>query len=136
VPRQPSPWLEDVQAARGALAAGGSADRADLRDRIAAERRKLRATADADPGGRRPNVTVGRNADPGVLTALKSWRSAAARAAGVPAHLIFHDTTLAAVAEARPRDQASLLALPGLGPVKAGRYGDDLLRVVAQSLAS
>jgi DNA helicase-2/ATP-dependent DNA helicase PcrA len=71
-----------------------------------------------------------------VLNALKAWRTAAARAAGVPAFVIFHDTTLAAVAEARPGDRASLLALPGLGPVKAERYGDDLLRVVAESIAS
>jgi DNA helicase-2/ATP-dependent DNA helicase PcrA len=40
------------------------------------------------------------------------------------------------VAEAQPRTRASLLALPGLGPVKAERYGDDLLRVVAEHQAS
>jgi superfamily II DNA helicase RecQ len=49
----------------------------------------------------------------------------------VPAHVIFHDATLAAVAEARPRNRAELLALPGLGPVKAQRYGDTLLAVLA-----
>jgi DNA helicase-2/ATP-dependent DNA helicase PcrA len=130
VPRQPSPWLDDIQAARAALAGGASPT--DLRDRVAAERRKLRSTS----GGRRTNVTVGLDADPGVLTALKAWRSAAAKAAGVPAYVIFHDTTLAAVAEARPATRASLLALPGLGPVKAQRYGDDLLRVVAEHRAS
>jgi DNA helicase-2/ATP-dependent DNA helicase PcrA len=132
VPRQPSPWLDDIQAARAALAGGGAID---LRDRVAAERRKLRS-ADGGRSGRRPNVTVGLDADPGVLTALKAWRSAAARAAGVPAYVIFHDTTLAAVAEAQPVSRASLLALPGLGPVKAERYGDDLLRVVAEHRAS
>ncbi len=45
--------------------------------------------------------------------------------------MVFHDTTLAAVAEARPRTQAALLDLPGLGPVKAERYGDALLAVIA-----
>ena len=74
--------------------------------------------------------------DPAVLNALKEWRSAAARAAGVPAFVIFHDTTLAAVAEACPGDRGELLALPGLGPVKAERYGDDLLRVVAEHITS
>jgi superfamily II DNA helicase RecQ len=49
----------------------------------------------------------------------------------VPAFVVFHDTTLAAVAEARPRDVPALLALPGMGPVKAERYGDALLAVVA-----
>jgi len=136
VPRQPSPWLEDVQAARAALSGGGVGNVADLRDRVAAERRKLRAADGGRGSGRRgSSVTVGADADPAVLGALKAWRSQAARAAGVPAHVIFHDTTLAAVAEARPRSRASLLALPGLGPVKAERYGDDLLRVVAEHAA-
>jgi DNA helicase-2/ATP-dependent DNA helicase PcrA len=129
VPRQPSPWLDDIQAARAALSGD---ERLDLRDRITAERRKIRSI----DGGRRGTVTVGANADPAVLSALKAWRSAAARAAGVPAYVIFHDTTLAAVAEAQPRTRASLLALPGLGPVKAQRYGDDLLRVVAEHAAA
>jgi DNA helicase-2/ATP-dependent DNA helicase PcrA len=133
VPRQPSPWLDDIQAARAALAGGATAT--DLRDRVLAERRKLRST-DGGRATRRGNVTVGADADAGVLSALKAWRSAAAKAAGVPAYVIFHDTTLAAVAEAQPASRASLLALPGLGPVKAERYGDDLLRVVAENRAS
>ena len=71
-----------------------------------------------------------------MLRALKTWRSNAARAAGVPAYVIFHDTTLAAVAEARPRNRTALLALPGLGPVKVERYGDAVLEVVARCAAS
>jgi len=67
-----------------------------------------------------------------LLEALKTWRANAARAAKVPAYVIFHDTTLAAVAEARPASADELLALPGLGPVKVSRYGDALLAVVAQ----
>jgi DNA helicase-2/ATP-dependent DNA helicase PcrA len=136
VPRQPSPWLDDIEAARLALAGGGSPT--DQVARIREERRRLRA---ADGGRRgaaagRSRVTVGADADPAVLAALKAWRSGAARAAGVPAFVIFHDTTLAAVAEARPDSRATLLALPGLGPVKAERYGDELLRVVAAHGAS
>jgi DNA helicase-2/ATP-dependent DNA helicase PcrA len=77
---------------------------------------------------------VGRNADPRVLETLKSWRAETARATGVPAYVVFHDTTLAAVAEAKPRDRAALLALPGVGPVKVERYGDALLSVVAAAV--
>jgi superfamily II DNA helicase RecQ len=50
--------------------------------------------------------------------------------------VIFHDSTLAAVAEAKPHTPAQLLALPGLGPVKAARYGEALLAVVAEHRAS
>jgi DNA helicase-2/ATP-dependent DNA helicase PcrA len=136
--RQASPWLEEIEVARAVLADGGVADAADLRARIADARRTLRSTdgGRSSRSGRASKVTVGADADPAVLTALKAWRSAAAKAAGVPAFVIFHDTTLAAVAEAQPRNRASLLALPGLGPVKAERYGDDLLRVVAENQAS
>ncbi|MEA3021016.1 MAG: ATP-dependent helicase UvrD/PcrA [Actinomycetota bacterium] len=131
--RAPSPWLDDVNTTLKALADGVRP--ADLRARIAEERRKLRST-DGGSGRSRTTVIVGADADPAVLDALKAWRRGAAKAAGVPAYVIFHDTTLAAVAEAQPTSREALLALPGLGPVKAARYGDDLLRVVAESIAS
>jgi len=76
---------------------------------------------------------AGAKADPAVLEALKTWRARTARATGVPAFVVFHDTTLAAMAEAKPRDRTALLSLPGVGPVKAGRYGDAVLEVVASS---
>ncbi len=50
----------------------------------------------------------------------------------MPAYVIFHDTTLAAVAEAQPRNEDELLALPGLGPVKAARYGEAILAVIRE----
>src|SRR5690606_24993602 len=70
-------------------------------------------------------------ADQAVFEALKAWRLEQARAANVPAYVVFPDTTLEAVAQARPRDVAALLALPGVGRVKATRYGETLLAVVA-----
>ncbi|MGH9156411.1 MAG: ATP-dependent helicase [Acidimicrobiales bacterium] len=132
--RSPSPYLEPIIATVAAMADGGSP--ADWRARIEAERGRLRSMAGAQWGGvaqsRRPGRPgPGANADPAVLDALKGWRSAAARASGVPAYVIFHDATLAAVAEARPSTRAELLALPGLGPVKAERYGDTLLALLA-----
>jgi DNA helicase-2/ATP-dependent DNA helicase PcrA len=127
--RAPSPWLDDITTTLKALQQGVKP--ADLRARVAEERRRLRST---DGGRARPHV--GADADPTVLDALKAWRRTAAKAAGVPAYVIFHDTTLAAVAEAQPTTREALLALPGLGPVKAARYGDDLLRVLADTQAS
>ena len=127
--RAPSPWLADINLTLRALADGVAPT--DLRARIAEERRRLRSI-----GPRSSKVTVGADADPVVLDALKAWRRVAAKAAGVPAYVIFHDTTLAAVAEARPNSREDLLALPGLGPVKAARYGDDLIRVIAETIAS
>jgi DNA helicase II / ATP-dependent DNA helicase PcrA len=123
--RQPSPYLEAIEAAAHDLADGGTGD--GWRRWIDEGRARLRA---ADAG--RPAM-VGAGADRQVLDALKTWRARAARATGVPAFALFHDTTLAAVAEAKPRNRAALLALPGVGPVKADRYGEAVLAVVATS---
>ena len=135
LPRSPSPWLvavEDVVAGldRPTGAGGGAGGAGDgWRTCVADGRARLRS----GEGGRRSLPRAGEAADPAVLRALRSWRATTARASGVPAFVVFHDTTLAAVAEARPRDRSSLLALPGMGPVKAERYGEALLAVVAAS---
>jgi superfamily II DNA helicase RecQ len=46
--------------------------------------------------------------------------------------VIFHDSTLAVVAGSRPRTRAELLAVPGIGKVKAERHGDALLELVGR----
>lgn len=144
VPRKPSPWLAEIDAARAALA-DGNRPGPDWRGHLAEQRSRLHA-ANAVSSPSRSKGSSGRasgqgagqaglNADPDILAALKQWRSTAAKAAGVPAYVIFHDTTLAIVAETRPQDRKQLLALPGLGPVKAERYGDTLLQLVAEHVA-
>jgi DNA helicase-2/ATP-dependent DNA helicase PcrA len=122
--RSPSPYLEPIEGAIRALEEGGPAS--DWREHVGAGRARLHA-ARARSGPPR----AGRHADPRVLEALKSWRAEMAKVTGVPAYVVFHDTTLAAVAEAKPRDRAGLLALPGMGPVKVDRYGEALLSLLA-----
>ena len=131
--RRPSPWLEEIEAARATLSAGHARPgTSQWKARFAAERSRLRGS-DGDRGRPRrgAGVQVGRHADPKLLAALQRWRSGAARAGGVPAFVVLHDTTLAALAEAQPLTADSLLAVPGLGPLKASRYGAALLEVVA-----
>ncbi len=134
VAREPSPWLTEIEAAAAALAGGAPGrDVVDWRRRLADERAKLQRTSGPSrPGARIIRTSLGADADPIVLRALRDWRTQAARTAGVPAHIIFHDTTLAAVAERLPRDHPALLTVPGVGPVKGERYGADLLRLVAE----
>ncbi|MDP8954692.1 MAG: HRDC domain-containing protein [Actinomycetota bacterium] len=131
--RQPSPWLEEIEAARGALAAGSApSGPAEWRSRLAAERARLRGARGGQANNRRRGpLQVGGDADPELLAALKAWRAGAAKAGGVPAFVVFHDATLATLAEARPSNRKDLLAVPGLGPVKAERYGQALLEVLA-----
>jgi superfamily II DNA helicase RecQ len=44
---------------------------------------------------------------------------------------VFHDATLAQIAESRPRDWADLAAISGIGPAKLERYADEVLEIVA-----
>jgi DNA helicase-2/ATP-dependent DNA helicase PcrA len=127
--RQASPYLTSIEAALTAFGPDGDGD---WQSAIAAERARL-ASARAAAG--RERAMVGASADPRVLAELVAWRKTLARASGVPAQVIFHDSTLAAVAESLPVDRAGLMAVPGLGPLKVERYGEELLALVARSSA-
>jgi len=75
----------------------------------------------------------GRPVDPAALDLferLREWRRAEAARQGVPPYVIFHDSTLAAVALHRPRTPAELLAIDGVGEKKLERYGEGVLKVV------
>jgi DNA helicase II / ATP-dependent DNA helicase PcrA len=69
--------------------------------------------------------------DDPLYVALKKWRLRRATADDLPAYIVFHNSTLAEIAGRRPRDRSELGAVPGVGPTKLDRYGDDVLRVVA-----
>ena len=62
---------------------------------------------------------------------LREWRLGRARADGVPPYVVFHDSVLLAIAEARPESLGELSQLHGVGPAKLDRYGADLLGVLA-----
>ena len=64
---------------------------------------------------------------------LRNWRVEIAKAKGVPPYVIFHDKTLATIATERPTDQVELLQISGVGEKKAGRYGDDIARIVKEA---
>jgi ATP-dependent DNA helicase RecQ len=63
---------------------------------------------------------------------LRSWRAETARAQNVPAYVIFHDRTLREIALAQPGDLDALASIGGVGAGKLERYGEALLRQLAQ----
>jgi len=69
-----------------------------------------------------------------LFEALRSWRADTARELGQPAYCVFTDATLGAIAEQRPAGLQALEALPGIGPAKLERFGDDVLRLVGESV--
>ncbi len=84
----------------------------------------------AAPRAARVPVTVGGGGGP-LFDRLREWRRTRASTDGVPAYVVFHDTTLAAIAERKPRDWADLAAVPGIGPAKLDRYADEVLAIVS-----
>jgi ATP-dependent DNA helicase RecQ len=66
------------------------------------------------------------------FAALKAWRTEVARAHDLPAYVIFHDATLAAIAAGAPRSLAELQGISGIGAAKLEKYGAQVLRVVAE----
>lgn len=72
----------------------------------------------------------GPGADTRLGGRLRAWRLERSRRDGVPAYVVFDDRTLTALAERRPGSTRELLEVRGFGPVKADRYGDELLAVL------
>ena len=50
----------------------------------------------------------------------------------MPAYVVFHNATLAEIAERRPQTLAELALVPGVGPTKLERYGEDVLAALAR----
>ena len=50
----------------------------------------------------------------------------------VPAYVVFHDSTLAAIAAARPDTTERLGGIKGVGPSKLAGYGPALLQLLAE----
>ena len=62
---------------------------------------------------------------------LKAWRAEVAKEHNLPAYVIFHDATLAAIAERAPATLDDLQGISGMGAKKLEAYGADVLRVVS-----
>ncbi|WP_238323164.1 RecQ family ATP-dependent DNA helicase [Acidovorax sp. JHL-9] len=60
---------------------------------------------------------------------LKAWRAEVAREHNLPAYVIFHDATLAAIAERKPASLDDLQGISGMGAKKLEAYGAEVLRV-------
>ena len=63
--------------------------------------------------------------------ALKAWRAEVAKAHNLPAYVIFHDATLAAIAQSAPQSLEDLQGISGMGARKLASYGAAVLEVVA-----
>jgi ATP-dependent DNA helicase RecQ len=68
-----------------------------------------------------------------LFEVLRLERSKLAKQQGVPPYVIFHDSTLRAMALARPRSLTDMEELPGMGATKLDRYGAAFLKAIASA---
>jgi ATP-dependent DNA helicase RecQ len=79
---------------------------------------------------KRVQAALPAGADEALLGRLKAWRANEAREQSVPAYVIFHDSTLAAIAAEQPEDLTALATISGIGAKKLERYGPAVLSVI------
>ncbi|MFO0698349.1 MAG: ATP-dependent DNA helicase RecQ [Nitrospira sp.] len=97
-----------------------------------------RGDATASGSGEKPRRSAAVSAgilmtsppDRQLVERLRQLRTELAEEEGVAPFLIFHDKTLKAIAGSKPMTTAALLEIPGIGEMKADRYGRRVLAVV------
>ena len=102
------------------------------RDKSASIKRALKILVKARAGD--PASTL-EPATAKVFEALRAERGRLAREQGVPPYVIFHDSTLIALASRQPRSLSDLTDIPGMGQKKMERYGAAVLAVLATDAA-
>jgi ATP-dependent DNA helicase RecQ len=122
--------------AQGLLAVEGDYGTLVLTDASAQVLRKQRPVMLRREPERAPRAPRTRKAEPAAslpadaaaaFERLRSWRAATAKEQGVPAYVIFHDSTLREVAMTSPSSLAELGQVSGIGETKLARYGQQLL---------
>jgi ATP-dependent DNA helicase RecQ len=114
--------LEPTDAARPVLRGEARLELRGVRPRGSGKARGRAKHTAAVPGG--------RPVDANLFDALRALRSELAKAQNVPAYVVFHDATLHELARDRPRTEAELAMVSGIGAHKLARYGAKLLEVV------
>jgi ATP-dependent DNA helicase RecQ len=97
----------------------------------------------ADPVEQRSALDTARAAldatpptDESMARAVEAWREVVARRARVPVASVLPDRVLRELVAHPPNDLESLSRVEGLGPIKAARFGDELLDVLSGRRAS
>jgi ATP-dependent DNA helicase RecQ len=115
--------------------------RAVLKGEVAIVLREPRAAAPRGRGARSRNARGAADAPvldaaaQACFQALKLWRAAVAREHNLPAYVVFHDATLAQMAERSPATLDDLAGISGVGAKKLQAYGDAILQVVREAAA-
>ena len=66
---------------------------------------------------------------------LKDWRDEICDKTGMPIYMVANRATLAEIATYLPLDKKDLLQISGFGKAKVDKYGDEILKSVAEYCA-
>lgn len=66
---------------------------------------------------------------------LIQWRRTLAREKNLSAFVIITNSTLFAISDQAPMTEEDLQAIPGFGPSRFAKYGEDILAIVEESLS-
>jgi len=129
--------------AQGLLAVEGDYGTLVLTDESGSVLRKERQVMmrrEPERAGRAPRTRSAKAAPAADLPAeaapaferLRAWRAAAAKEAGVPAYVVFHDATLRQIAAQRPGSLAELATVNGVGENKLAKFGEQVLAALQE----
>ncbi|MGA0572940.1 DNA helicase RecQ [Variovorax sp. VNK109] len=103
-----------------------------LRESVSQPAGRSRTRTGSGSAGSKPSAAAALDADgQRRFDALKSWRAEVAREHNLPAYVIFHDATLAAIADIAPQSLDDLRGVSGIGEKKLQAYGEEVLRVAS-----
>lgn len=71
-----------------------------------------------------------------IYDELRLWRGRKARREGMPPYLILNNRELAQLAMRRPASAAQLREIEGIGEAKSGRWGEEILALLAKLCAA
>ena len=94
--------------------------------RASPQQRPARVRAGARPS----SANLGDGTNDAVLEALRALRRELSQTQNVPAYVVFHDVTLRELARLKPRTEADLRMVTGIGEQKLARYGSRLLALL------
>ena len=80
--------------------------------------------------GKKPYAASVGETSNNLLDKLREWRRALAAEQKVPPYVIFHDATLLAITNAKPKNASELGALSGIGEKKLERFGAAILQLL------
>ena len=137
-PRLTRFWREAAAGAAGAWAGAGAdgeafagAGRPGRRKRRRGPRAGVAPTFSGLDGTAGASSEAVGGPDAALFEQLRALRREIAHDEGVPPYVVFSDATLREMARLRPRDEAELLDVKGVGEKKLARYGKRFLAAIA-----